>query len=233
MRRGLAQSVQLPLTLAKPPGASNLIGLTFFDSGWQPMSPLSRQSIARKITRPLWFVFAALFLFEAWLWDVLGRSLTRLAALIPFEGFKRGLARLVERLPAPVVLLIFIIPLGIIEPFKFVGLWLIGHHHFVLGILAFVVAKVAGLGVLAFLFEMTRAKLLSMPWFERFYHFVLRVRAWAHEILEPYKTAIRQAVAPFKQRLREIIASLESENGGFGRRLALLRNHVRRLRGLT
>jgi hypothetical protein len=197
------------------------------------MTSLPQHSIARKIARPFWFLFAALFLFEAWLWDVLGQSLTRLAALLPFESFKRTLRDLVERLPAPVVLLVLLIPLGIIEPLKFVGLWLIGHHHIVLGILAFVVAKVAGLGVLAFLFEMTRPKLLSMPWFERFYHFVLRVRAWAHEMLEPYKIAIKEAVAPFKLRLREMIASFESQGGGFGRRLALLRHHVRRLRGLT
>lgn len=191
------------------------------------------QSAARKIARPFWFLFAALFLFEAWLWDVLGQSLARLAALIPFESFKRALGRLIERLPAPVVLLVLLIPLGIIEPFKFLGLWLIGHHHILLGILAFVVAKVAGLGVLAFIFDATRAKLLSMPWFERFYHFVLRVRAWAHEILEPYKIAIKEAIAPFKLRLRQMMASFESQEGGFGRRLALLRHRVRRLRGLT
>lgn len=193
--------------------------------------PLLR-SLLRKIARPFWFLFAALFLFEAWLWDVLGHALTRLAALIPFESFKRALARMVERLPAPVVLLVFLIPLGVIEPFKFLGLWLIGHHHILFGILAFVVAKVAGLGVMAFLFDMTREKLLSMGWFERFYLFVLRARAWAHEVLEPYKLRIREAIAPLKEQLRKMLAAFEG-NGGFGRRLALLRARLRRARGLT
>jgi hypothetical protein len=196
------------------------------------MAEAHKQSVSRMIARPLWFLFAALFLFEAWLWDVLGHALTRLAALIPFESFKLALARLVDRLPAPVVLLVLLIPLGIIEPFKFLGLWLIGHHHILLGILAFVAAKIAGLGVLAFLFEMTRAKLLSMSWFNKFYLFVLRVRTWAHEILEPYKRAITEAVEPFKRQLRAFIASFESQSG-IGRRLALLRSRVRRLRGLT
>ena len=190
-------------------------------------------SLMQKILRPLWFVFAALFLFEAWLWDVLGNALTRLAALIPFESFKRALARLVDRLPAPIVLMVFIIPLGIIEPFKFVGLWLIGHHHIVLGILTFAAAKVAGLGVMAFLFDMTRAKLLSMSWFERFYLFVMRVRTWAHATLEPYKLRIRAALAPFKQRLRDMLTSFESHGHNFGRKLAFLRSQARRLRGLT
>jgi hypothetical protein len=191
----------------------------------------------QRFLRPLWFLFAALFLFEAWLWDVLGHGLARLAALIPFESFKAALARTVERLPAPMVLLVFLIPLGVIEPFKFLGLWLIAHHHILLGILAFCVAKVAGLGVIAFLFEMTRAKLLSMGWFERFYFWILDVRAWAHRVLDPYKLRIKEAIAPFKQQLHEMLAAVKSNSGGFGaglkRRLALLRSHVRRLRGLT
>lgn len=190
-------------------------------------------SLIQKIARPFWFLFAAIFLFEAWLWDVLGHALTRLAELIPFEAFKQALARGLERLPAPVALLVFIIPLGVIEPFKFLGLWLIAHHHLIFGILAFVAAKVAGLGVMAFLFEATRAKLLSMAWFERFYLWMLRLRAWAHDLLEPYKRAIREAVAPFKVRLREIIASFEGGSGWLGRRLMLLRNRVRRSRGVV
>ncbi|MGO9135547.1 MAG: hypothetical protein ACLP8A_16070 [Methylovirgula sp.] len=191
------------------------------------------QPLHQKILRPLWFLLAVLFLFEAWLWDLLGHALTRLAALIPLEGLKQALARTIDRLPAPVVLLVFLIPLGVIEPFKFLGLWLITHHHLFLGILAFVAAKVAGLGVMAFLFEMTRVKLLSMPWFERFYLWVLRIRAWAHELTEPYKLKIKEAMAPIKARLREMLAALKSEDGGLGRRLVSLRNWARRSRGLT
>lgn len=196
------------------------------------MSYPNFQSLLRKLTRPFWFLFAALFLFEAWLWDVLGEALTRLAARLPFEAFKQALAHLVERLPAPIVLLVFLIPLAIIEPLKFIGLWLIGHHHIVFGILAFVVAKVAGLGVMAFLFDMTRRKLLSMAWFERFYLWVMRLRAWAHTVLEPYQLRIRETLAPFKQRLSDLLASFESHSG-IGRKLALLRSRARRLRGLT
>ncbi len=194
--------------------------------------PIMSHSIMRKLTRPFWFLFAALFLFEAWLWDVLGDALTRLAALIPFEAFKRGLARMVERLPAPIVLLIFLVPLGVVEPMKVLGVWLIAVNHAILGFSVFMGGQVAGVGVTAFMFEMTREKLLTMGWFERFYHWVLRLRAWAHQLLEPYQQRIREALAPFKQRLREILAALES-HGGLGRRLALLRFWARRSRGLT
>lgn len=194
-------------------------------------------TLHQKILRPLWFFLAVVFLFEAWLWDLLGQGLARLAALIPFEAFKRALAATIARLPAPVVLLVFLIPLGVIEPFKFLGLWLIAHHHLIYGILAFIAAKVAGLGVMAFLFEMTRAKLLSMPWFERFYLFVLRIRAQAHAFVEPYKRKVREAMAPIKAQLQSwrdaLRLALGNESGGLGRRLASLRHWARRSRGLT
>jgi hypothetical protein len=184
------------------------------------------------IGRAFWFVCAALFLFEAWLWDSVGGLLKRLVALIPFDAFKRALARNLARLPAPLALLVFLIPLLVIEPFKVLGLWLIAHHHLIWGILAFVAAKVLGVGLIAFLFDATRGKLLSMAWFARFYDWVMQVRAKAHAIIEPYKLRLRAALTPFKARLKAMLASLES-HGEFGKRLALLRARARRLRGLT
>lgn len=191
-----------------------------------------RRDLMRKISKPFWFVLAALFLFEAWLWDRVGGLLKSLVALIPFESVKRALARGLDKLPPPVVLFVFLIPIAVIEPFKIVGLWLIAHHHIFFGILAFVAAKVLGVGVVAFLFDATREKLLSMAWFARFYAWVLKVRGLAHEVLEPYKVRIREALAPFKQRLKEMLAAFAT-HGGLGRKLALLRARARRLRGLT
>jgi hypothetical protein len=191
-----------------------------------------RRNLMRKLGQPLWFVLAAVFLFEAWLWDKLGGLLKLLAASIPFESLKQALIRGINALPAPLVLAVFLIPIAVIEPFKIIGLWLIAHHHIIYGILAFVAAKVFGLGLAAFLFDATRSKLLSMAWFARFYAWVMRIRALAHEILEPYKERLRQALAPFKQRLQDMLASLAT-HAGLGRRLANLRARARRLRGLT
>ncbi|MGB7126393.1 MAG: hypothetical protein WBD42_06150 [Methylovirgula sp.] len=190
------------------------------------------QGLVKRLSRPLWFVLAALFLFEAWLWDVVGGLLTRLAAAIAFESLKQALVRAINALPAPLVLLLFVIPIAVIEPFKIVGLWLIAHHHFVYGAGAFVAAKVFGVGVAAFLFDATRGKLLSMAWFARFYAWVMRIRQLAHDLLEPYKRRVREALAPFVRRLRALFTAATA-NGGLGRRLALLRARARRLRGLT
>ncbi|MGH6817998.1 MAG: hypothetical protein ACREC1_04410 [Methylovirgula sp.] len=191
-----------------------------------------QQGLVKTLGRPLWFVLAALFLFEAWLWDAVGGLLKRLAAAIAFESLKQALVRALNALPAPLVLLVFVIPVAVIEPFKIVGLWLIAHHHLVYGIGAFVAAKVFGVGVAAFLFDATRSKLLSMDWFARFYAWVMKIRQLAHDLVEPYKRRIREALAPFVGRLRALFAAATA-NGGLGRRLALLRARARRLRGLT
>lgn len=199
----------------------------------QPAQPMP-QSWHQRLLRPIWFLLAVVFLVEAWLWDVLGQALLWLAGLIPLAALKQALARTLDRLPAPVVLLVFLLPLAIIEPLKFLGIWMITHHHMIFGILAFVAAKMAGLGVTAFLFEITRTKLLSMRWFERFYLWVLKIRAMAHDFIEPYKRKIKEAMVLIKAQIHEIkVALLGQGDSGFGRRLASLRNWARRSRGLT
>ena len=71
-----------------------------------------------------------------------------------------------------------------------------------------------------------------MPWFARLYMWVLKIRAIAHDFLEPYKRRVQAALAPYKQKFKAMLASFESR-GSFGRRLALLRARARRPRGLT
>jgi hypothetical protein len=191
-----------------------------------------QQNFVKTLSRPLWFVLAAVFLFEAWLWDALGGLLKWLAARIPFERLKQGLVRAINALPAPLVLLVFLLPVAVIEPFKIAGIWLIAHHHVVYGIGAFLAAKIFGLGVAAFMFDATRSKLLSMPWFARFYAWVVGIRALAHAVLEPYRERIRESLAPFKRKLGQLLAAFAA-NGGLGHTLATLRSRARRSRGLT
>lgn len=181
----------------------------------------------RILSRIFWYTLAALFLVEAWLWDKSVALGEWIAARIPFEAFKAGLARLIDRLPPLAVLPIFILPMIVILPFKIAALWLIGHGSFLLGGCAFAGAKLAGVGVAAFLFDLTRGKLLSMRWFERLYLRVMGWRAWAHALIDPYKAKIREAVAPFRARIRAGLARLRG-NGAFGRKFAALRARMRR-----
>ncbi len=208
------------------------------ESGLAPPRRLHDIGAMKRLLHAFWFFCAAVFLIEAWLWDALGGLLRRLAALLPFEALKRALAKGLEALPAPVVLLVFLIPIAVIEPFKLLALWALTHHHLFLGVALFVAAKFAGLAVTAFLFETTREKLLSMGWFLRFYNWVLMLREKAHAFLAPYKLRIHAALAPFKARIHETLVAVtaklhaSAERGGLGRRLLLLRARVQRSRGL-
>ena len=55
-------------------------------------------------------------------------------------------------------------------------------------------AKMLGVGVTAFVFDVTRDKLLEMAWFERLYELVLRLRAKATELVEPIKLRIKDII---------------------------------------
>lgn len=90
----------------------------------------------------------------------------------------------IGRLPPYPTMALFIIPLAVIEPFKIWGLYLIGTGHLILGILAFVAAKVVGLGIAERLFAVSRDKLLSIRWF-----------AWAHARVVAIKDAVHAYLA--------------------------------------
>ena len=140
--------------------------------------------------RPLMLLLAAAFLFESWVWQgciALGR---RIVALIPWAALKARIAALVARLPAPVVLVIFLIPVAILEPMQTLCVYLIARGHLVLGILGFVALKFFGLGLIAVMFDLTREKLLSMAWFAWVYAKVVAFHAFAHDLIAPYKAAV-------------------------------------------
>jgi len=48
-----------------------------------------------------------------------------------------------------------------------------------------------GVGVTAFVFDVTRDKLLEMAWFEKLYEYVLMLRAKAAELVDPIKQRIK------------------------------------------
>jgi hypothetical protein len=53
------------------------------------------RGILRKLVRALWVVLAVLFLIEAWLWDHLEPVVARVVGLIPWQGVKSALVRLI------------------------------------------------------------------------------------------------------------------------------------------
>ena len=136
----------------------------------------------RRLLQPFWVLLAIIFLIEAWLWDHLEPIVARVVALVPLRRFKQWLAERVDSLSPAMTLIVFIVPVLPLFPLKLVGLWLLTHEYWLSAISTLVFAKFLGVGVTAFIFDVTRPKLLEMRWFEALYDFVIAMRAKAAEL---------------------------------------------------
>ncbi|QPF92090.1 hypothetical protein [Bradyrhizobium commune] len=149
----------------------------------------------RRLLQPVWVLLAIIFLIEAWLWDHLEPIVARVVALIPLARLKQWLADRVDALSPAMTLIVFAVPILPLFPLKLIGLWLLTHEYWLTGVSTFLFAKLLGVGVTAFLFDVTRDKLLEMHWFERIYELVLRLRARATELVDPIKQRIKEFIS--------------------------------------
>jgi hypothetical protein len=168
----------------------------------------------RRLLQPFWVLLAIIFLIEAWLWDHLEPIVARVVALIPLRVFKQWLAERVDTLSPAMTLIVFIVPVLPLFPLKLVGLWLLTHEYWFSAITTILFAKLLGVGVTAFIFDVTRDKLLEMRWFEALYEFVLSLRAKATALVDPVK--------------RRILEMLRGEGDGWSSRMLRLIQRFRK-----
>jgi hypothetical protein len=163
----------------------------------------------RRLLQPLWVLLAIIFLIEAWLWDHLEPIVAWCVAAIPLRAFKQWLAGRIDRLSPAMTLIVFTVPVIFLFPLKLLGVWLLAHKHWMGAFLTIVFAKFLGVGVAAFIFDVTRPKLLQMRWFERLYTCVLALRAKANALVDPVKRRIgeilRGASAGWSARMLRLI----------------------------
>ena len=155
----------------------------------------------RRLLQPLWVLLAIIFLIEAWLWDHLEPIVARIVAAIPLRAFKQWLAERVDTLSPAMTLIVFIVPVLPLFPLKLVGLWLLAHEYWISAVFTILFAKFLGVGVTAFIFDVTRPKLLEMGWFEKLYEFIIALRAKATALVDPIKARIVRDAARRWQRL--------------------------------
>jgi hypothetical protein len=127
---------------------------------------------------------------------------------------------------------VFVVPFIVLLPLKFLEFWLLAHRQWLAGVVILLVAKLVGLGVTAFIFEVTKDKLLQMAWFGRMYEFFLWARGWAHDKVEPIRRQLRdwsqQTVRPIARRLRQWRRMLRPRHAGrFVERLMRIRRRMR------
>jgi hypothetical protein len=175
--------------------------------------------IWKRLATPPLILVAALWLFiEDWLWDGLTALVARLSRLPPV----RAVEAWIGELPPYPAMALFLIPASLMLPFKIAGLWLIAAGHAAMGIGVFVVAKIVGTALLAWIFAHCRPALLTVAWFARVYAAFQRFRAWVHARLA--ELGVLEAAAALAHRAKQWLNRLR---GGMLRRRWLA---IRRLR---
>ena len=149
----------------------------------------------RRLLQPVWVLLAVIFLIEAWLWDHLEPIVAWGVAKVPLRAFKHWLADRVDTLSPAMTLVVFVAPVIPLFPLKLVGFWLLAHEYWMSAILTIIFAKFVGVGVAAFIFDVTRPKLLEMQWFETLYEFVIGLRAKATALVDPIRLRIKDALS--------------------------------------
>ncbi|MCW2315747.1 hypothetical protein M2322_001291 [Rhodoblastus acidophilus] len=156
----------------------------------------------RQFKKYLWLTLAGFFLFEAWLWDVLGATLGTLVAALPIQQARDSFEGFVKTLSPWGSVPIFVLPILPLLPLKFAALFLLAHHHLVAGLGCFLAAKLIGFAAGAYLFELCRPKLLQIALFAKLHATLIRWRGFAHALIEPYRAELRRRTQALRARIR-------------------------------
>ncbi len=148
----------------------------------------------RRLLQPIWVLLAVIFLIEAWLWDHLEPIVAWVVAKIPLQTFKAWLADRVDTLSPAMTLIVFVVPVIPLFPLKLIGFYLLTHEYWLSAVFTILFAKLVGVGITAFVFDVTRPKLLEMGWFERLYEFIIGLRAKAAALVDPIKLRILETL---------------------------------------
>ena len=153
----------------------------------------------RRLTRPLLILLAIVFLIEAWLWRHLEPIVEWIVAQIPLRAVKAwvagdhsqaaagGHAGRVRRACRDAVS---------VQAARAVaaGAQALDRREHRPGL-----AKLVGVAVTAFVFEVTKPKLLKMAWFRWLYEHVLAWLDWAHDLVAPIRRRIKRLLRIFRR----------------------------------
>ena len=181
-----------------------------------PDPPRRPASLVRRIlTLPLAALATIVVLFDDLVRSAVKPAVAWLASLEPIRRIEAAVARL----PPYPTLALFLIPMAVIWPIKLYALYLIGLGHVTYGALAFVAAKVVGIGLAERLFALSRDKLLSIGWFAKGYFFVIAVRDRVHlylkgtrwwPVLVAFLTRVREGWRALKARIGTVMGRVSA-----------------------
>lgn len=157
-----------------------------------------------RLRQALVLLLALAFLFETWIWDRVVAAAQSVAALIHWARIRAALMRVIDRLPVWVALLLFGIPFVVAEGGAFVCVLVAATGHVVAGAVGYTVIKIVGFGLLAPIFDLTRPKLMTLPWFAFVYGKALIFHHFALTLIAPYRAAARRLVSEAVGRVRAL-----------------------------
>jgi len=163
-----------------------------------------------RIRRTALLALAMLFLTFARVWDGLAAVARILVDLVPWRRLKAVLAAAIDRLPAPLVLLVFLVPFLTVEPLLFVATVAIAMGYVISGAIAWIVLKLLAISVIPAIFDLTQHRLMTMEWFARCYRKVAGFHHYANRIVAPYR---RAAAALVRRQRRRASAALRRAPG--------------------
>jgi hypothetical protein len=153
-----------------------------------------------RVRRTALLALAMAFLAVSWVWDALAAIARRLVAVIPWKQVKAAVAAVIDRLPAPLVLLMFLVPFLIVEPLLVVATVAIAMGYVFWGAVAWIILKILAIAVIPAIFDLTRHRLMTMSWFAWAFDKVMAFHHYADRIVAPYKLAARALVRKGRQR---------------------------------
>jgi len=156
------------------------------------------------LQRALLLLLALAFLFETWIWDWVVAAAQRIAALINWAAIRAAMRRVIERLPVGVALLLFGVPFVVAEGGAFLCVLFAAMGHVVAGAVGYTAIKIIGFGLLAPIFDLTKPKLMTLPWFAFVYDKALVFHHFALELIAPYRAAARKLASDVVARVRAL-----------------------------
>ncbi len=130
------------------------------------------------------YLFTLLMFFVILLEEAFWSIFEMLSGLLTRFELVRRLENFVAARSPVLCLTLFLIPVLMMLPFKFAGVWLMAHGHTLEGLFMFLSAKASGTFLAARLFAITKDKLMSIAWFaysfEKFYDWKEGVKTYIH-----------------------------------------------------
>jgi hypothetical protein len=142
---------------------------------------------------------AILFLLETWVWRKLVALAQLLSRFVPWERIRDEARRVLARAPAIVCVTLFGVPLAVSEFGAFISVVMMATGHLFAGMALYVAMKALGLVLVPVIFDITRERLLALPWFAWGYAKFEALHEMASRFVAPYRDAalayLREAVA--------------------------------------